>query len=70
MGLALYVIDDLTPYQVIYLNLHDMIANLFKVNVVHLIITHCHDDHIGGFKYSYKRFSERYIIHTKSVCIP
>ena len=50
-GISLYVIDDLTPYQVIYLNLHNMIANLFKVDTVHLIITHCHDDHIGGFKY-------------------
>ena len=57
-GISLYTIDDLTPYQVTYLDLSNMITNLFNVNVVHLLITHCHDDHVGGFKYITNSFTK------------
>ena len=50
-GMSMYSIDDLTPYHVSYLNLCKF-AERFEQEIksFSIVITHCHDDHIGGLK--------------------
>ena len=48
-GISMYSVDDLTPYSSSYLDLSKFIEKFYnEIVTLTLIITHCHDDHIGG----------------------
>lgn len=50
-GITLNTLDDLTPHHGSFIDLLYFYEKQFRENNnIHLIITHCHDDHIGGLK--------------------
>ncbi|AOP70212.1 Ribonuclease J1 [bacterium AB1] len=56
-GICLQNIDDITPYNGYYM---DLVPFLKKINqkTINIVITHCHEDHVGGIAYIHNQIKE------------